>query len=131
MTVESMAGEFDQQASVIASRLHELPEVEQIAAACRGSGNPAALSWLAECLGLDDKAWVSDLGAGIGGRSRRCYRGRTSRPDRDARGPLSYSKASRIERFDAWARAGDAITNNCLVLGTGFGRLPGVDVRQG
>jgi len=67
VTVESMAGEFDQQASVIASRLHELPAVEQIAAACRGSGNPAALSWLAECLGLHHRSWVIDLGAGIGG----------------------------------------------------------------
>lgn len=67
MTVESMAGEFDQQASVIASRLHELPAGDRIAAACRGSGNPAALSWLAECLGLDHGAWVIDLGAGIGG----------------------------------------------------------------
>ena len=59
--------EFDQQATMIAGQISSLPEGDRIAAACRGSGNPAALSWLAEGLRLDDSTIVIDLGAGLGG----------------------------------------------------------------
>lgn len=59
--------EFDQQAMLIAGQIPSLPEGDRIAAACRGSGNPAALSWLAEGLRLDDSTTVIDLGAGLGG----------------------------------------------------------------
>lgn len=61
--------EFDQQASAIADLIPSLPEADRIAAACRGSGNPAALSWLAEGLRLDESTTVVDLGAGLGGPS--------------------------------------------------------------
>lgn len=61
--------EFDQQASLIADQIPSLPEADRIAAACRGSGNPAALSWLAEGLRLDESTTVIDLGAGLGGPS--------------------------------------------------------------
>jgi ubiquinone/menaquinone biosynthesis C-methylase UbiE len=59
--------EFEQQATLIAQQIPSLPAVGRIAAACRGSGNPAALTWLAEGLRLDDSATVVDLGAGLGG----------------------------------------------------------------
>ena len=59
--------EFDQQATLIADQIPSLPEGDRIAAACRGSGNPAALSWLAEALRLDEFTTVIDLGAGLGG----------------------------------------------------------------
>lgn len=40
---------------------------EAIAAACRGSGNPASLAWLAEGLGITSGSRVVDLGSGLGG----------------------------------------------------------------
>jgi ubiquinone/menaquinone biosynthesis C-methylase UbiE len=61
--------EFDRQASLIADQIPSLPEADRIPAACRGSGNPAALSWLAEGLRLDRSTTVVDLGAGLGGPS--------------------------------------------------------------
>ncbi|MCU1400057.1 MAG: Methyltransferase type 11, S-adenosyl-L-methionine-dependent [Acidimicrobiales bacterium] len=59
--------EFDEHASTIASGIPTLPAADRIAAACRGSGNPVALSWLAECLALHEGSNVLDIGAGLGG----------------------------------------------------------------
>ncbi len=61
--------EFGDQAADIGSRISELAQVDQIAAACRGSGNPVALAWLAENLALSHVTDVVDLGAGVGGPS--------------------------------------------------------------
>jgi len=150
-----MASEFDQQASAIASRLHELPAGDQIAAACRGSGNPAALSWLAECLGLDHEAWVIDLGAGIAGpaawltrrygcqivnlepaplasRAASRFFGTPTICGTAERAPVKGSDrggSSRIGRLGAGAGADDTVPDNCLVLGPGFSRCHSVAVR--
>ena len=59
--------EFGQQAASIAAQIPELAPEDRIAAACRGSGNPVALTWLAENLRLNASATVLDLGAGLGG----------------------------------------------------------------
>ncbi|MET0909454.1 MAG: methyltransferase domain-containing protein [Ilumatobacteraceae bacterium] len=59
--------EFGDQAASIATRIRDLQPEDRIAAACRGSGNPVALAWLAESLRLDERARVTDLGAGLGG----------------------------------------------------------------
>jgi hypothetical protein len=59
--------EFGEQAASIAAQIPELPSEDRIAAACRGSGNPVALAWLAENLQLNESATVVDLGAGLGG----------------------------------------------------------------
>ena len=59
--------EFGGQAADIAVRIPTLPPDDQIAAACRGSGNPVALAWLAENLGLTETSTLVDLGAGLGG----------------------------------------------------------------
>jgi ubiquinone/menaquinone biosynthesis C-methylase UbiE len=61
--------EFGDQASQIATRLQDLGPDDRIAAACRGSGNPVALAWIAENLRLRDTSTVVDLGAGLGGPS--------------------------------------------------------------
>jgi len=61
--------EFGDQAAQIAARLQDLGEDDRIAAACRGSGNPVALAWIAENLRLHDTSTVVDLGAGLGGPS--------------------------------------------------------------
>ena len=59
--------EFDGHAAAAARRIRSLAPDERIAAACRGSANPAALAWLAEGLRLDRTTRVVDLGAGLGG----------------------------------------------------------------
>jgi len=61
--------EFGDQAAQIATRMRDLRLDDQIAAACRGSGNPVALAWIAENLRLNDASTVVDLGAGLGGPS--------------------------------------------------------------
>ena len=59
--------EFDEAASAIAAELDGVDIDRRVAAACRGSGNPAALAWLAEGLGLRAEMRAIDLGAGLGG----------------------------------------------------------------
>jgi SAM-dependent methyltransferase len=59
--------EFDEAAAAIAAELGDVDIDRRMAAACRGSGNPAALAWLAEGLGLHADTRVIDLGAGLGG----------------------------------------------------------------
>lgn len=61
--------EFGEQAAHIVAQIADLTMDEQIAAACRGSGNPAALAWIAENLRLGPASVVVDLGAGLGGPS--------------------------------------------------------------
>lgn len=48
-------------------RLFDLDRPDAVRAACRGSGNPAALAWLAEALELTDDSLVIDVGGGLGG----------------------------------------------------------------
>ena len=59
--------EFEGHAGSIAMRIPDLARTDQIAAACRGSGNPVALAWLAENLRLAPATSVVDLGCGLGG----------------------------------------------------------------
>lgn len=50
-------------------RLLELHRSDAIAQACRGSGDPAGLAWIAECLRLAEGRRVLDIGGGLGGPS--------------------------------------------------------------
>jgi len=59
--------EFDLDARARAEQLVDSGLSERIAAACRGSANPAALAWLAEGLGIEIDSKVVDLGGGLGG----------------------------------------------------------------
>jgi len=59
--------EFDDIAALTAERLAVRPVDERIAAACRGSGNPAALAWLAEECGIGPETRAVDLGSGLAG----------------------------------------------------------------
>ena len=59
--------EFDQVAVLTAQTLHGADFLDRVSGACRGSGNPAALAWLADGLRLDESTRVIDLGAGLGG----------------------------------------------------------------
>ena len=59
--------EFDTEAAWIAEVLEELPARQRIPGACRGSGQPAALGWLADALDPGPSTRFLDLGGGIGG----------------------------------------------------------------
>ena len=59
--------EFVDEAEELVHRVARLEGDDRIAAACRGSANPAALRWLAEQLELSRGRLVADLGAGLGG----------------------------------------------------------------
>ncbi|MDQ1721478.1 MAG: hypothetical protein QOI26_1212 [Pseudonocardiales bacterium] len=64
---EPMADEFDTMAGWTADAVVELGPSHAIPAACRGSGSPAALRWLAAKLGLRPGMRLLDSGAGVGG----------------------------------------------------------------
>ena len=59
--------EFDTMASWTADAVKALGPEYAIPAACRGSGNPAALEWLGRALDLAPGRLLVDVGAGIGG----------------------------------------------------------------
>lgn len=59
--------EFDRVARRTADRLGDASLDERIATACRGSGNPSALAWIAEECGIGPETRVVDLGTGLGG----------------------------------------------------------------
>jgi len=64
---ESMADEFDTVAWWTATAVAELGEDHALPAACRGSGSPAGLDWLARSMGLTSGTRLLDSGAGVGG----------------------------------------------------------------
>jgi cyclopropane fatty-acyl-phospholipid synthase-like methyltransferase len=64
---EPMVDEFDTVAWWTASAVAELGEDHALPAACRGSGSPAALDWLAASMGLKAGMRLLDSGAGVGG----------------------------------------------------------------
>lgn len=66
-TGSAMEAEFDTLAAWTEAAIGELGSRYAIPAACRGSGSPADLRWLAEGLGLRGDARFLDAGAGLGG----------------------------------------------------------------
>lgn len=65
--VDSSTAEFDVMAGWTADAVAEVGTAHAVPAACRGSGSPAALDWLAARLGLDRGLRWLDCGAGTGG----------------------------------------------------------------
>jgi SAM-dependent methyltransferase len=65
----AMEDEFDTVASWTEQAVRELGAEYAMPAACRGSGSPAALTWLARSLRLDAAEQLLDVGAGVGGPS--------------------------------------------------------------
>lgn len=59
--------EFVEEAAALVARIAAMRGEDRIAAACRGSANPAALRWLVDTLGLTRDHRLADLGAGLGG----------------------------------------------------------------
>jgi SAM-dependent methyltransferase len=64
---DPMTDEFDTMAAWTAEAVAELGADHAIPAACRGSGSPAALEWLAGRLRLQPGTRLLDCGAGVGG----------------------------------------------------------------
>lgn len=64
---QALADEFDTMAKWTADAVQELGQEHAIPAACRGSGTPAALEWLAGQLRLGPGIRLLDSGAGVGG----------------------------------------------------------------
>lgn len=59
--------EYARAAQRLGDHLSGLDRAEAVRAACRGSGDPAALAWLAEALDLRPGQLVVDVGGGTGG----------------------------------------------------------------
>jgi SAM-dependent methyltransferase len=66
-TGDPMTAEFGTVAEWTAQAVARLGRDHAIPAACRGSGQPAALDWLLAGLGLPPGALLADVGAGLGG----------------------------------------------------------------
>jgi SAM-dependent methyltransferase len=66
---EPMEDEFDTMPLWTADAVAEVGPDAGVPAACRGSGTPAALRWLATTMGLREGMRLVDSGAGVGGPS--------------------------------------------------------------
>ncbi len=64
---EALENEFDLVATWTEEVVKDLGQDYAIAAACRGSGSPASLAWLAEALEVPLAHRMLDAGSGIGG----------------------------------------------------------------
>ena len=62
-------GEFDQVASWTVEAIERLGPDHAVPGACRGSGGPAAMAWLADWLAPSEATPFLDLGGGLGGPS--------------------------------------------------------------
>lgn len=67
MTTEPLTAEFDALAGWTEEAVSQLGRDYALPAACRGSGSPSALAWLAESLALASGQRVLDAGSGVGG----------------------------------------------------------------
>jgi SAM-dependent methyltransferase len=77
---EATEAEFDTVAEWTANVAVELGEDYHIPAACRGSGSPVALDWLADRMGLTPGQSVIDSGAGGGGPAAYAAQSHSVRP---------------------------------------------------
>lgn len=66
---DAQTSEFDDVAAWSAAVLAERDDPTAVVGACRGSGSPAALAWLAEALELGPDVRLLDVGSGLGGPS--------------------------------------------------------------
>lgn len=64
---DPMVDEFDTVAAWTADAVARLGPDHALPAACRGSGSPAALDWLARVMGVRAGTRLLDSGAGVGG----------------------------------------------------------------
>lgn len=101
-----MVEEFDTVAGWTADASLELGEGHALPAACRGSGSPGALDWLADRLGLRGGMRLLDSGAGIGGPAEHVRRERGVAP-------------TLVEPMVGACRAAARLFDNPVVVGDG------------
>ncbi|WP_216656504.1 methyltransferase domain-containing protein [Nocardioides marmotae] len=77
---DPMVDEFDTVASWTVAAVRELGPDHALPAACRGSGSPAALDWLADAIGIGPGTHLLDSGAGVGGPAAYVADERGARP---------------------------------------------------
>jgi SAM-dependent methyltransferase len=77
---DPMTAEFGTVAEWTAEIAARLGSDYAIPAACRGSGNPAALDWLLAAMNLTPGARLVDVGAGLGGPAAYAAAGKRVRP---------------------------------------------------
>ncbi|CUR56210.1 C5-O-methyltransferase [metagenome] len=77
---EAMSEEFDTVARWTSEAVAELGPDHALPAACRGSGSPAALEWLARRTGCHPDTRLLDVGAGLGGPAEYAARSFGVRP---------------------------------------------------
>jgi SAM-dependent methyltransferase len=77
---DPMVDEFDTVASWTVEAVRELGDDHALPAACRGSGSPAALDWLADAIGIGAGTRLLDSGAGVGGPAAYVSDDRAARP---------------------------------------------------
>jgi SAM-dependent methyltransferase len=76
----SMRAEFDTFAAWTTASVQSLGARYAVPAACRGSGTPAALSWLLDALRVPRGGPLLDIGAGLGGPAAYAQRQHGVRP---------------------------------------------------
>ncbi|MEV7429824.1 class I SAM-dependent methyltransferase [Nocardioides sp. NPDC092400] len=77
---DPMVDEFDTVAAWTVAAVEELGADHALPAACRGSGSPAALDWLADAIGVGAGSRLLDSGAGVGGPAAYVARERDAVP---------------------------------------------------
>ncbi len=77
---DAMTDEFDTVATWTSEALAELGTDHELPAACRGSGSPAAMAWLAEQTQCRSGTRLADVGAGLGGPAEYAARSYGVRP---------------------------------------------------
>ncbi len=103
---EAMADEFGSIATWTAEAVVDLGPDHALPAACRGSGSPESLDWLADQLRLAATTTFLDSGAGVGGPAEYAARTTGARP-------------LLVEPMQAACRAASSLFGRAVVVGDG------------
>ena len=110
MTVDdgALSAEFDTMAAWTAQVVAELGDSYALPAACRGSGSPSALAWLAEAMGISPGDLVVDIGSGVGGPAawlRDHYRARVIAAEPMVNAAIASSHLFGLASVSAWSQS--------------------------
>ncbi|UDY34988.1 class I SAM-dependent methyltransferase [Dermatobacter hominis] len=101
--------EFDLVAAWTAELAAGRDAQTMLAAACRGSGSPAALAWLGEALHLDADTTLLDVGSGLGGPLQWAVERHGVRPLAAEPMPRAAQGAARLFDHPVVVAPGDAL----------------------
>lgn len=106
---DPMSDEFDAVAAWTADAAVSLGASYYIPAGCRGSGSPAALSWLVDALALTSSDRLLDVGAGVGGPAAFAAQSSGARPVLAEPEPGACRAARRLFGFPTVRAAAEAL----------------------